>query len=122
MEASDNKLISELNKILVLTKDNKIPWSLIPNNPSGVTWDRVIQGKTLKTTIQGQNIGNPNPAVIFYYFTIVRMLPTPQDVLLQINTQLEPIYKDVLKDLYAEALIKAKDAVANIVADLSKGL
>jgi len=117
--ASD-KLNQELNSLIELTRNGKIPWSMQANNPNFYKWDRTAAGKTYQVSIQSQNPGHPTAA--FFFFSIIKTMPQPQEVILQINSQADPESKVVLNQLFTEAQNGARNQMSNLLTELMKGL
>lgn len=133
----NSKVVEEINNLLQLTTNRKINWVMQqPNNPSALKWDRSVDNRNFTITIQkqaapaapavrnayGAIVQPPQPQSFFYFFTIVKMTPIPQEILLQINSQIEPQYKTILENIYNQALESTKEASVRILSDLLKGL
>jgi hypothetical protein len=114
------ELVNEINHLIALTNDGKIVWTAIPGSPNAYKWERSANGKNYQITIQIQNLNHPTAE--FCFLTIVRLAPPPAEAVLQINTQIDIEYKAILKSLYTAVGVAAKNALSNILSDLTKGL
>lgn len=128
-----DKISDEINNLSRMTIEGKIDWILQqPNAFNSVKWERSVDGKSYTTIVQKQplqgNAVRTTAGVIqttlnsFYFFTIIKNTPAPQDVLLQLNTQLEVQYKSALEELFNVALERAKASASEILNNLLKGL
>lgn len=130
-----NSIIEQIAQFRELTLNGKIDWTLPQvSNPALIKWDRNVGGKIYAVTIQKQPLpaqprpinpppGTATPGVSYFYFlTIVRLTPQPQQVVMQLNSQIEAQYKDALESLYTAALDHSKQKLGSIFNDLLKDL
>jgi hypothetical protein len=118
MEAT--QLTTEITNLIELTNKKKINWSILPNNPAYVKWDRNVDSKTYQISIQSQNPANPLQSIL--YFNMQKIMPQPQELILQINTGTEPQYKELLGELFSVASASAKNTSASLLESMLKGL
>lgn len=130
----NNIIVEEINAMIEATKAGKVNWiAPTPNTDTSLQWTRSVEGTTYTVNIQKQNSSSKGPVVIqgrliaqpgkeFYSLIIIKKVPSPNQVLLQINSQTEPQYLAVLTELYNQALVKVKESTAKILGNLLKGL
>lgn len=118
-------ILEQLVNLRQATLQRKIDWIMTqPSNPNVIRWDRTIDGKTFSITIQKQPVPPQpgKPSDFFYFFTIIKANPLPASIMIQLNSQIEPQYKDALESLYLSALDSAKQKFGSIFNDLLKDL
>src|SRR5258705_8812465 len=95
-----NKISEQLNKLIILTKQNTISWRSL--NQNIVRWTKNDPGnKGFSVTLQVQPfpaiqpVQSPKPSN--YTFSIQSL--NPPELLMQLNTANEPLVRNLLKEL-----------------------
>jgi hypothetical protein len=110
----NQKIIEQIKRLAEKTKEKKVPW--VFQNPNLFRWTKVEGTKTYITTLQAPPI-SPNKN---YFLTI--QTNNPPQVILQINSLVQPIFKNCLEDLYIEVSSISEDTTAETMSKLLDSL
>lgn len=110
-----DNLIPQIKKIIEKTQAGKIRWTSQTSN--NYRWSRLLQNRTITFTIQesvilGSSPGQVTPRQMKRY---VLTLSAPPEMNIQINTQVQPEYNDLLTNLYNVAVESSTGASADFL-------
>jgi len=115
---SQNLIIKELNELIEKSNRGDIPWTTM--NANANRWISTIDSRTYTTTIQKQPIRQGNITVNNFILTI--QATNPNEVILQLNTQIEITFKELLEKLFTSANLASKKNSADVLRKLMSNL
>jgi len=124
---NNEKIIEQINKLIDRTKENKISWKAVGTNL--LRWVKNEEGRMFTVTLQVQQlpvrIGIPGTPIVNnltsnYFFTIQGT--NPNEVILQVNSNLNQEFKEPLESLFTEAMKLSRDSSAEVIDKLLKDL
>jgi hypothetical protein len=116
----NNKIIEQvLSELLQKTIEKKVIWTLV--NPNALRWINANTPQPTHVTLQKQLLPNQtNPSVPRENYVLTIQSPPNQPI--QINTAVNQSSKDVLSNLFKEAMASSSDKTIEILQNLLKGL
>lgn len=112
---NENIIGQMLRGLLQKTIDKKIPWTMV--NANALRWSKLDNGKAINVTLQQQP--HPIPTNVHFILTIQGPNPTSNT---QINSTMQPAYKDILRNLFNEAMKIGNAESLEIIKRLLDGL